>query len=80
MYVDPITSHVYGDGIFKTLFVVANYTSNLLHMVWIVEFISSVEYARFFFFSHTCMVHKKDSLTSCLSYVSKLDCLNVVNL
>jgi len=47
-------------------------------MVWIVEFTSGVEYARFFFFSHTYMVHKKNPLTSCLSYVSRLDCWNVV--
>jgi len=79
LYVDLIISHGYGDGIFKTFLVVANHTYDPLHMVWITKFISSVEYARFFFFFfYTYMVHKKDPLTSFLGYFSKLDCLNVV--
>jgi hypothetical protein len=78
VYVDPITSYGLGDGIFQTFLVVANHTYDPLHMVWIVEFTSNVEYARLFFFPHTYMVHKKDPLTNYLNYISRLDCLNVV--
>jgi hypothetical protein len=78
VYVDPITNYGYGNGIFHTFLVAANDTYDPLLMVWIVEFTFGVEYARFYFFSHTYMVHKKDPLTSCLSYISRLDCLNVI--
>jgi hypothetical protein len=78
VYVDAITSHGYGDGIFKTFLVIANHTYDPLHTVWIVDLIYGVEYARFFFFPRTYMVHKKNPLISCLNYVSKLDCLNVI--
>ncbi len=46
-------------------------------MVWIhVEPTFGVEYVRFQFFSHTYMVHKKDTLI--MSYVSRLDWLNAI--
>jgi hypothetical protein len=47
-------------------------------MVWIVEPTFGVEYARFQFFSHTYMVHKRDTLIRYFNYVSRLDWLNVV--
>jgi hypothetical protein len=47
-------------------------------MVWITKHNYGVEYAWFQFFSHTYMVHKRDPLTNCLSYVFRLDWLNVI--
>ncbi len=51
---------------------------NPLHMVWILKPNFGVEYLGFQFFSCTYMVDKRDVLIGCLSCVSKLDCLNVV--
>jgi hypothetical protein len=47
-------------------------------MVWIVERTFGVEYVGFQFFFRTYMVHKRDPLTNCLSYVFRLSWLNVV--
>jgi hypothetical protein len=54
------------------------HTYDPLHMVWIAKPNYGVEYAWFQFFSRIYMVHKRDPLISCLSYVSRLDWLNVV--
>jgi hypothetical protein len=55
MYVDPVTSYGYGDGIFQTFLVDVDHTYDPLHMVWIVQPIFGVEYAgfQFVFFTHT---------------------------
>jgi len=58
--------------------IVVDHTYDPLHMVWIVEPTFGVEYVRFQFFFHTYMVHKRDPLTNCLSYVSRLNWLNIV--
>ncbi len=70
MYVDLVTSYDHGDGILQAFLDVVDHTYDPLHMVWIVEPTFSVEYVRFQFFSCTYKVHKRDPLTSCLSYVS----------
>jgi len=49
-----------------------------LYMAWISESNFGVEYLRFQFFCRTYMVHKRGVLIGCLSYVSRLDWLNVV--
>ncbi len=78
MYVDPITSYGHVDGVFKIFLATMHHSYDPLHMVWIFEPNFGVEYLRFQIFFHTYMVHKRDVLTSYLTYVSTLNWLNAV--
>jgi hypothetical protein len=68
------------DGVFQIFLAIVHHSYDSLHMVWILELNLGVEYLRFQFFSYTYVVHKRDVLTSYLSCVFKLDCLNVVEI
>jgi hypothetical protein len=78
LYVDPITSYGHVVEVFQIFLVIVHHSYDPLYMAWISKSNFGVEYLRFQFFSRTYMVHKMDVLIGCLSYVSRLDWLNVV--